>query len=139
MDITYNNLYTPSNVLTFSDVPNILKLEETITGDKGSFSFIFSGNLQSTVSADSQYSVRFLDETVTNVMNPKNAKNKRFYISSDPKSTAASFAQALRSCPSLVAQFNVVYNDNTVELQGITYGQKWSNIAHYLDSNIPSN
>lgn len=139
MDITYNNLYTPSNVLTFSDVPNILKLEETITGDKGSFSFIFSGNLQSTVSADSQYSVTFLDETVTNVMNPKNAKNKRFYISSDPKSTAVSFAQALRSCPSLVAQFNVVYNDNTVELQGITYGQKWSNIAHYLDSNIPSN
>ena len=111
MDITYNNLYTPSNVLTFSDVPNILKLEETITGDKGSFSFIFSGNLQSTVSADSQYSVTFLDETVTNVMNPKNAKNKRFYISSDPKSTAVSFAQALRSCPSLVAQFNVVYND----------------------------
>lgn len=136
--ITYNNLYQPNNLLTFSDVPNILKLKENIRGYNGVFSFIFEGNLQQTVSAESQYSVTFLDETVTSTMNPKNAKNKRFYISSDPSSTAASFAQALRNCASIMAEFKVDFEGNEVELQGRTLGEKWTNVAHYLDSNIPN-
>lgn len=136
--ITYNNLNQPNNLLTFSDVPNILKLKENIRGYNGTFSFIFEGNLKQTVSAESQYSVTFLDETVTSTMNPKNAKNKRFYISSDPSSTAASFAQALRNCASIMAEFKVDFGGNEVELQGRTLGEKWTNVAHYLDSNIPN-
>lgn len=138
MNITYNNLYSPSDLLTFSDVPNILKLKENIHGYEGTFSFFFSGNLASTVTANSQYHVTFLDETVTNVMNPEDAKNKYFYISSDPSSTAASFAQALRNCSSLMADFTIGFGGNEVELKGRTLGDKWTNVPHYLDTNIPS-
>ena len=138
MTLTYNNFITPSNLLTFSDVPNILKVKETIVGSKGVFSFIFSGNLQSTVSGDGQYHLTFLDETVTNVMSPSKAKNKRFYISSSPVSTAASFANALRNCPSLSAQFTIEHSDDEVELVARTIGKKWTNVANYLDTNIPS-
>lgn len=138
MTITYDNLYQPNNLLTFSDIPNILKLKENIRGYNGTFSFEFYGNLQATVTGESQYSVTFLGETVTNTMNPKNANNKRFYISSDPNSTAVSFAQALRNCPSINAQFKVAYGGNEVELQGRSLGEKWSSVAHYLDTNIPS-
>lgn len=138
MTITYDNFITPSRLLTFSDVPNILKVKETIVGSKGVFSFIFSGNLQSSVSGDAQYHLTFLDETVTNVMSPSKAKNKRFYISSSPQSTAASFANALRNCPSLAAQFTIEHSDDEVELVARTIGKKWTNVANYLDTNIPS-
>ena len=138
MNIRYNNLTNPSNLLTFSDVPNILSLDATITGTKGVFSFTFKGNLQSQVTGDSQYSVTFMDETVSNVMNPKNAKNKRFYISNDPTTTAVYFAKALRNCPSLSAQFDIENDGAEVELVSKTYGRTWTLNPNYLVMNIPS-
>lgn len=139
MDLTFNGVYSPSSsILTFTDVPNILKVSENIGGNKGIFSFIFTGNLKGTVTSNGQYYVTFLDETVTNVMSPSNATNKRFYISSNPTSTAASFARALRSCPSITAQFNVEHDGTEVELQSKTIGAIWSNYPNYLDTNIPS-
>ena len=134
MNITYDgkSISSANRLVTFTDVPNILKLIENITGYIGTFSFIFQGNLKQTVTSDGQYYITFLDETITNVMNPNDAKNKRFYISSDPNSTAVSVAQALRCCPSIAAQFNVAYGDDEVELQGKTIGRKWTNVANYF-------
>jgi hypothetical protein len=138
MNITYNGLSSSNRLLTFSEVPNILKLSETITGRKGIYNFIVNTPFQSSVTGDSQYYITFLDETITNVMNPKNARNKKFYIANDIPSTAASIAQALRCCPSIAAVFNIEHSDNEVELQAKTLGQKWTNVAHYLDTNISS-
>lgn len=139
MDLTFNGVYSPSSsILTFTDVPNILKVSEDISGSKGVFSFIFTGNLKSTVTSNGQYHLTFLDETVTNVMSPSDATNKRFYISSSPTSTAASFARALRSCPSITAQFNVEHDGTEVEIQSKTIGAIWSNYPNYLETNIPS-
>lgn len=138
MNLTYNGVSSSNQLVTFTDVPNILKLSETITGFIGIFSLIFDGNLQSTVTRDGQYHITFLDETITNVMDPLNAKNKRFYISSDIKSTVESVAMALRSCPSIAAQFNIDTGSDEVEIQGKTVGTKWSNVANYYTTNIPS-
>lgn len=138
MNIRYNNLAEPANLLTFSDVPNILSLTATISGSKGVFSFTFNGNLQSQVTGDSQFSVTFMDETVTNVMNPSNAKNKRFYISSSPSATAVYFAKALRNCPSLAAQFDIENDGAEVELVSKTYGRTWTLNPNFLVMNIPS-
>lgn len=138
MNITYNGLSSSNTLLTFSEVPNILKLSENITGRKGIYNFIVNEAFQSSVTGDSQYYITFLDETITNVMNPKNARNKKFYIANDIPSTAASIAQALRCCPSIAAVFNIEHSDNEVELQAKTLGQKWTNVAHYLDTNISS-
>ena len=139
MTINYNNLSTSQlgGIVTFTDVPNILKVSEYITGTKAIFQFTFQSGLQSTVTADSQYYVTFLSETVSNVMNPSNAKNKRFYIS-DANGTAMSFCRALRNCSSLAADFNIIQNTNTVTLVSKTIGQKWSNIQNFFDRNIPS-
>lgn len=135
MDITYNGLSTDNTLLTFCDVPNILKLKQAIGGSKCIYNFIVNTPFQSTVVSDGQYYITFLDETITNVMNPKDARNKRFYIAPDTTSTAASIAQAMRCCPSIVAQFNVTQEGNEVELQAKTYGQKYTNVPHYLDTN----
>lgn len=137
-DIIYNNITSPSNMLTFTGIPNILKVIQYVSGSKASLTFEFEGDLRQTVTADSQYYVTFLGETVSNVMNPSDAKNKRFYISGDESGTAMSFARALRNCGGIAADFNITISDNIVTLLAKQIGQKWSNVANYLQRNIPS-
>lgn len=134
MNITYNGLSSSNRLLTFSEVPNILKLNQNIGGFKCIYNFIVNESYTPYVSNDGQYYITFLDETITNVMNPKNAINKKFYIAPDATSTAASIAQALRCCPSIMAQFNIDHNENEVELQAKTYGKKY--VSESISTNI---
>lgn len=136
MDITYNNIVSPSNILTFTDVPNILKVEEYVSGSEAMFTFTFQGNLQSQVTGDSQFYITFLGETVDNTMSPSAAKNKRFYIASDNAATAASLTRAFRNCASLSAEFNIIHSGASVRLVAKTIGQKWSQMSNYLQRNI---
>lgn len=136
MNITLNGLNNPSSLLTFTDVHNILKVSENISGTKAHFVFEFLGDLASTVTSDGQYYVTFLGETVNNVMSPSNSNNKRFYIN-DIDTTAANFARALRNCGTLMAEFNIIHEGNMVTLLAKTIGQKWSNVSNYFTTNIP--
>lgn len=137
MNITYNNLSSPSNILTFTEVPNILKISENVTGTKCNIQFIMGDNLRQTVSADSQYYITLFGETVSNVMSATEAINKRFYISNDAESTAMSIARALRNCGSLNADFDIFGNGGTVEIIAKTIGKKITT-ANYLQRNIPA-
>ena len=136
MNITLNGLTNPSSLLTFTDVHNILKVSENISGTKAHFTFEFVGHLETTVTGDGQYYVTFLGETVSNVVSPQNSNNKRFYIS-DVDTTAANFARALRNCGTLMAEFNIIHSANQVTLLAKTIGQKWSNVSNYFTTNIP--
>ncbi len=137
MNITYNNLSSPSNILTFTEVPNILKISENVTGTKCTIQFMMGDNLRQTVSADSQYYITLFGETVSNVMSATEARNKRFYISNDAKSTAMSIASALRNCGGLNADFDIFGNGGTVEIIAKTIGKKITT-ANYLQRNIPA-
>lgn len=137
MNITYNNLSSPSNILTFTEIPNILKISENVTGNKCTIQFSMNNGLRQTVSADSQYYITLFGETVTNVMSPENAKNKRFYISDDRVSTAMSIARAFRNCGSLNADFDIFGVNGVVEIIAKTIGSKITT-ANYLQRNIPS-
>lgn len=138
MTITYNNLDEPSNILTFTEVPNILKVEEYVSGTKASISLVFEGNIRQSVTADSQYYISILGETVTNVMDASMANNKRFFISSDEDSTAMSVCRALRNCSSLNADFNIIRTGtNTVSLIARTIGSKGLTAASAIQSNLP--
>lgn len=136
-NISYNGNYTTNGILTFTGVPNILKVEDTASGSKAVFNFTFNGNLRNTVTADTQYYVTFLGETVTNVITPSDAVNKRFYISGNEESTAYSFARALRNCSGISAIFNIICSGSTVSLVSKTIGQIWSATPNYLQRNIP--
>ena len=136
MNITYNNLSSPSNILTFTEIPNILKISENVTGTKCTIQFSMSNGLRQTVSADSQYYITLFGETISNVMAPESANNKRFYISDDAESTAMSIARAFRNCGSLNADFDIFGNGGTVEIIAKTIGKKITT-ANYLQRNIP--
>lgn len=138
MNITYNNLSSPSNILTYTEIPNILKISENVTGNKCTIQFSMNNGLRQTVSADSQYYITLFGETITNVMSPENAKNKRFYISDDRVSTAMSIARAFRNCGSLNADFDIFGVNGVVEIIAKTIGSKITT-ANYLQRNIPTN
>ena len=138
MNITYNNLTSPSNILTFTEIPNILKLEENVTGVKANIDLDFEGNLRQSVTADSQYYITILGETITNVMDASNANNKRFFISGDEDGTAMSVARALRNCGGLAAEFNIIHSGPSVFLRAKTIGKKLNNISQAILRNIPS-
>ena len=136
MNITYNNLSSPSNILTFTEVPNILKISENVTGTKCTIQFSMSNGLRQTVTGDSQYYITLFGETISNVMAPESANNKRFYISDDAESTAMSIARAFRNCGGLNADFDIFGNGGTVEIIAKTIGKKITT-ANYLQRNIP--
>ena len=136
MNITYNNLSSPSNILTFTEIPNILKISENVTGTKCTIQFMMGNGLRQTVTGDSQYYITLFGETISNVMAPESANNKRFYISDDAESTAMSIARALRNCGGLNADFDIFGKGSTVEIIAKTIGNKITT-ANYLQRNIP--
>ena len=136
MNITYNNLSSPSNILTFTEIPNILKISENVTGTKCTIQFSMSNGLRQTVTGDSQYYITLFGETISNVMSPESTNNKRFYISDDAESTAMSIARAFRNCGGLNADFDIFGNGSTVEIIAKTIGKKITT-ANYLQRNIP--
>lgn len=139
MNIYYDGLDFVDSLVTFTEVPNILKLEENVNGTKAKFYFYIGNNIKQTVTGDGQYHITLFGETISNVMNPADASNKRFYISNNANSTAMSIAKAFRDCPSINADFNVYVNtsSNAVVLHARTIGKKLTT-SSYLDWNIPN-
>ena len=115
--ITYNNRSTASasNLITFTDIPNILKVTQTESGSKQVISLIFNGNLAS-VSHTEPWYITIMGETISSVDSFSDAINRNFYLSSSNNSMAASVARALRNCPSILTVYTIQHEGNEVEL-----------------------
>ena len=127
-------------VLTFSEIPNILSIKQNVVGTYASIAFKFLSGWQSSVTANTQYSITLLGETISNVMSPLDADNKKFYIGQEPKDTAISVARALRNCSSVSADFTIntattSTAGDTVIVKARTIGMKFTT-ADYLVRNI---
>lgn len=131
--ITYNNrsVGNASNLVTFTDIPNILKVSDTDNGSKQSISFTFSGNLAG-VSHTEPWYISILGETITSVDSFADAYNKNFFVSQSNTSTAASVARAFRNCPILVANYVITHNNANVTLKARNIG----NFSVSIDTNI---
>lgn len=143
MNITYNNLDLPGNLITFTDIPNILKVTDDSGGTRAHFDFYFSSALAPETTSDNQWEITFLGETITNVINPSEAVNKNFFVAPGAMSTTVSVARAFRNCPTIAAQFDVYAYENAqhvyaVRLMAKAVGQIWSGMQNYFSTNIPS-
>lgn len=133
MNITLNGLENPENILAYTDVYNILKVYEAESGTKARITLTFNSNMP--VLADNQYYLTMFTESVSNVISPENANNKRFYISPSAITSAASLAKALRNCNMINAGFNIMHQANSVVLTSKTIGPVTPNII----TNMPEN
>lgn len=132
--IRYDGNLVPSNFITYTDIPNILKFEDTGGGTKATITVSLTGNLQSATDTDGEWYISILGETITNVTEPENAVSKNFYISSGNTSTAASVCRALRNCSTIAANFNVLNSGSSVVLTAKAVGPILS--TGYYDTNI---
>lgn len=139
MRITYNDPYeNRSNIITFSDIPNILKVTEEDYGTQARIALTFNGSLRNVTNADNQWYITYMNETVTNTLQPSNAKNKHFYVGTDNASTAAYVAMALRNCSGIAANNTIQHTGNQVIILSKSIGEKWSDgISNYFETNIP--
>lgn len=136
MTITYNGQSNASNLITLTDVPNILRVYDAGGGTKASLTLTLSGNLKNQTTNDGQWYISILGDTITNVTDPTNAVSKNFYISDTNASTAASIARALRNCASVAANFDVTFNSNIISVRAKAVGPIWT--TNYFSTNITS-
>ena len=122
MNITLNNLQNPSNIVCLSDIPNILKVEDSSGGTYTSFTLLLGNGLNTVTNKDGQWYITLFNETITNVLDSSMAVGKNFYVSSSLNSTAASIARAFRCCPTIAANFNVTNSGANVIIKAKSVG-----------------
>lgn len=121
--VTYTlNETQNDNLVLFTDVPNILKIEDNVDIENAQRAFLYftvTGATTLSVTGDGQYTIMVEGETISNVTDPANAINKNFYISrgtNGDKATAASIARAFRNCPTIAANWIIQQDGNIVKL-----------------------
>ena len=112
--LKYNNIPSESatSFICFSDVPNILEINDSTGGTKALLQLTVGTGW--TATSNGQWWITFQNNTISNVTDPKLAVNKNFYIAPDAHSTAVSICNALRNCPTVAASFVVYVNGNKV-------------------------
>lgn len=133
--ITYNNrsIGNASNLVTFTDIPNILKVTDASGGTKQTISLTFNGNLAGVVHTD-PWTITIQGETISSVDTFDKAINKSFFVSTSNNTTAASAARALRNCPNIAALYTVQQYQNGIILTARDIGS----FTVTVDSNISS-
>lgn len=106
VNLIYNN-QSNTDLITFTDVPNLLTVADYGNSNKTIVKITLSSSLQGETTTDNQWYIKVFDNTMSNVLDGKNAINKSFVITSDAASTAFSLVKALRQCPNVAANFKV--------------------------------
>lgn len=137
--ITYDRLTVGEfdNLVTFTDVPNILKVSDSSAGTHADLAMEIVSDFEQDTTADTQWYITFYGDTITNVLDPQNANGKRFYVSQDEASTAFSIGMALRSCPKISTSFIITISGTEISLIAKTIGKKWNNSSNVFYTNIP--
>ncbi len=132
--ITYNNRSSSNakNLVTFTDIPNILKVTDASGGTKQTISLTFNGNLAGVTHTD-PWTITIQGETISSVDTYAEAINKSFFVSTSNNTTAASAARALRNCPNIAALYTVQQYQNGIILTARDIGS----FTVTVDSNIP--
>ncbi len=136
--ITYNGVESPSQMVTFTEIPNILTISESQSGTFAQITLTFNGNLKTSVTSEGQYYITFLGETISSTMDASLNSNKLFYISADEDATAMNVSRALRNCNKINAEFKIVHGGNVVNILAKSYGSKWDDFTSAFVHNIPS-
>lgn len=139
MNITFNGESQISGMICFTDIPNILTLEDGFgDGTYAVFTMQFDQELWDNTYYAGQWTISILGNTITNVapFDSDNAVGRNFYVSQLAESTAASVAKALRNCPTVFTSFQVSSSGDTVTLKGRRKGTLIGNNFYIID--IPS-
>ena len=109
MAVKLNNISSWNNLITFSDVPTIVSIEQSsYEGVRAKMNLTFNTVSHAT---ETGQTISILDETITSVDDMSAATGRNFYISPSNTSTAYGALRALRNCPWLSANYDIFIND----------------------------
>lgn len=106
-NITLNDLNNPTGYVLFTDIPNILSVDEYNSDTKANILLHLNNNLSTATTKDNQWYIKINGETIANVLDYNNAINKNFYVGTSNITTAYYITRALRNCPALAANFSI--------------------------------
>lgn len=114
MDITFNGLQNPRNIVCWTGFPNILEISEKNSGTYASATITFQGQAAPSV----EYDLTVNGYTLLSTNNYNNAKGNRFYApqgssTAELVKAAYSLCQALRSVPVIGVNYIVSVNKAT--------------------------
>ena len=138
MTVKYNNLPVgdAKNLITFTDIPNIVSVEESQSGTCTIYQLNFKGEWTSTLTTPWYIKI---DDTIRSVSSYADALNKNFLYKTsgnDNKVTAMTVANALRNCPNVLSSWRIEYTGGTdVYLYNREIGQ---NLFENFETNMPS-
>lgn len=144
MRITYNGNDSLNGYVTFTDIPNILSITDDTGGSTANITITLQNSPDwfNATTEDGQWYITFMGETISNVINPANANGKAFYISpTNDNATAASIAKAMRSCPTIAANWLVEHdqeNSDAVRVEARSVGAIFANYPNSYSTNVTS-
>ena len=103
--VTNSSSGAQANKIYFTGIPQLLSIESYPISATTAEIDMRVNSL--TASADTQWYITVMGETITNVLDPEKAVGKYFYVSSNANSTMLSIAKALSSCSTIAANFDV--------------------------------
>lgn len=116
MTVKYNNLPVGNaqNLITFTDIPNIVSVEEPQEGTNTVYQLKFKDNWGSSISTPWYMTINA--DTIRSVSNYADAINKNFLYTpntNDNKITAMTVANALRNSPNVFSSWRIEYTGGT--------------------------
>jgi hypothetical protein len=134
MEITYNTRSSSNarNLITFTDVPNILKVSHENTGRRQKVTLTFVGSLHSLPHTD-PWTITLQGDTISSVDTFEEAVNRNFLVAWPNETIAASVVRALRNCPNIMVAYTIHQEQNRVILTGREIGGLQTN----PETNIP--
>ncbi|MBO7733605.1 MAG: hypothetical protein J6S67_13655 [Methanobrevibacter sp.] len=103
-----------NELVCFTDIPNIVRIFDNTAdgGQKPMYILEFTENPQPT--EEEQYYINIQGDSISNTLNYDNANNRRFWCGSNVIDTVQSIVRALRNCPTLAANYDVIDYDNYI-------------------------
>lgn len=139
INITFDNLQYPSDYIMFTDIPNIVRVEDIQDGTYAKIELTVLGSMKAYTDTNNQWQITIMGETISNVLQPKSAINKYFCVMNSTYDTATSIARALRNCPTVAANFIIQTDQNKVTVEAKVDGEMFEDgISQNIQTNIPS-
>ena len=139
-NISFDNLQYPSNYIMFTDIPNIVRVEDIERGTYATIELTVMGSMKAYTDMNNQWQLTIMGETISNVLQPKSAINKYFCVMNSTYDTATSIARALRNCPTVAANFVIQSSQNKVTIKAKVDGEMFEDgISQNIQTNIPAN
>lgn len=109
MEITYNTLNSPTNLITYTGIPNILTVTQDVTGTNATYTILVNSHIADYASMDDRWITLTLNDIDYSIQSTDtyDYNNNNFFISTNQARTAYSICRALKNIAVLATNYDI--------------------------------